>query len=447
MKMISRSGTIRSLLLLLLTYGGALAQPRALTLDEVLRMADEQSIDVRKARAALDRASLATRSARALSLPEVTAGADYFLNPQRDILFVAPGSSLNETGTTQAFPIGGHHSANLTLDIRQPLYDPLRRMERVIAESGVEVSKAELEVARALVRMNAEKAFYHALYARSEKEAREEQVKTVLANLDLALARFRGGRAMALDTLTANVTVARAKADAQRAGFNYLGSLLTLARILNLPDYENLTVEGRLEIPSAPGPSGGDMVASIGRLNSAELRLAQTERAAAETYATAQSYAAYPRLDAVGRVRGLGQGDEWLPSDMKFAMTSQVGLSAFYPISDLWRGNPKKEEAELRVQEAQLEIDRIRQSDSTRLDAILLNMRAARAQLLAEQAGVEQAQRAAEITMVLYKEGRATLTDVEQAQSRVLDARLAEQQVSLQFLDAYAELKAVIGDL
>ncbi len=74
-------------------------------------------------------------------------------------------------------------------------------------------------------------------------------------------------------------------------------------------------------------------------------------------------------------------------------------------------------------------------------------MRAARAQLLAEQAGVEQAQRAADITMILFKEGRSALIDVEQAQGRVLEARLAEQQMSLQFLEAYAELKAVVGDL
>ncbi len=447
MKTTSLYGALRLLLVLLLPGGVMIAQPRTLTLDDVLRLADEQSLDVRRARIALERASRAIESARALYLPEVSAGADYTFNIQRGVFFVAPGTFFNETGSTQVFPIGSRHAGSLTLNISQPLYDPVRRMQQRVAEAGVEVSKAELEASRALVRMNAEKAFYRALYARDEKQTRDEQIAMALANLDVTLARWRGGRAMALDTLTAGVTAARAKTVAQRANFNYLGALLTLATVLDLPDYQNLAVAGKLEIPSAPGPSGGDMVESIDRLNSAQIRLAEAHRAAAETNVALESFSTYPTVDAVGRIQGLGQSDKILPEDPRFAMTSQIGISAFYPISQLWQGNPRREEAVLRVQEAALEIERIRREDSSQREAVLLHMRAARAQLLAEQAGVEQAQRAADITMILFKEGRSALIDVEQAQGRVLEARLAEQQMSLQFLEAYAELKAVVGDL
>ncbi|MDB5035643.1 MAG: outer rane efflux protein [Chlorobi bacterium] len=424
----------------------ARAQPRSLTLEQALQLADEQSLDIRKARMALDRSAIAIRAAHGLYLPEVSAGADYAFSIQRGVFFVAPGTPFNETGVTQAFPIGSRQSATLTLNITQPLYDPIRRMQQTVAEAGVEVSRAQLEVARALVRMNVEKAFYRAVYMQSERGAREQQVKTAMANFDVAQARWKGGRAMALDTLTAGVTVARARADAERANYDYLGSLLLLARTLNIPDYQNLNVVGSLDIPTSPGPSGGDLTASIGRLNSAQLKLAQAERAAAQTNVGLETYRAYPTLDAVGRVQGLGQSNSVLPDDAKFAMTSQIGLSALYPISNLWRGNPKQEDAELRVQEADLEIARIHQNDSVQLESILLQMRGAKAQIVAEEASLDQARKAVEITMILYKEGRAGIIDVENAQSRVLDAQMTGDRLRLQFLEAYAELKAVVGD-
>jgi outer membrane protein TolC len=293
--------------------------------------------------------------------------------------------------------------------------------------------------------MNAEKAFYRALYAKSESSARDGQIKAAMSNVDIALARFAQGRAMALDTLTANVTLARARAESERARYNYLSARLALAQVLDLPDYREIEVEGELVIPTAPGPSGGGMLPSITGINSAELRVAEAERTAAQTTVSLEGYRAYPILNAVGRWQTLGQSSSMIPDDFRWAMTSQIGLSANYPISNLWRGNPRMEEAKIRVREAELEIARIRHEDSARVEALLLAMQGMRAQVVAEEASVDQARKAVDITMILYKEGRASLLDVELAQSRVLDAELAEGRIKLQFMEAYAELKA-IGD-
>lgn len=435
-----------ALAMVAIAASGAWAQGRTLTLDEALRLADEQSVDVRKARLALERAEHGIASARALFLPEVNASADYSLNLQRQVFFVAPGTPLNQTETTQAFTVGSRHSAGLALNVVQPLYDPLRRMQQMVAESGAEVSRAQLAAAQALVRMNAEKAYYRAVYARSESQARQRQIETATRNLDISLAKFRQGRALALDTITAGASVARAKAEAERARYGYLSALLTLAQILDLPDYQNLDVSGELVVPSEPGPSGGDPGLTMARPNSAQKVVAETQRAAAASSARLEAGTAYPVINAVGRWQALGQSSNTVPDDARWAMTSHVGLAAQWPISNLWRFDSREEEALLRVREAELEIERIVKNDSAHMESLVLAMRAARAQLLAEQASVTQTQRAVDITMILYKEGRATLLDVENAQSRVLDARLAEERVKLQFLDAYAEFKAIAGE-
>jgi outer membrane protein TolC len=434
------------LLLWLLVPAALGAQTRVLTLEETLRIADEQSIDIQRARAAVERSARAVESARALFLPEVSATGDYAYHMQPQVLFFAPGTPFNETETTQSFMIGSRHSAGLAVNVVQPIYDPIRRMERAVAESDAGVSTAQLAMARSLVRMNAEKAFYRALYARSESSSREEQIKAAMSNLDVALARFSKGRAMALDTLTANVSVARARAEAERARYNYLAARLALAQILDLPNYRDLEVEGTLEVPTAPGPSGGDMVESAGTINSAELHVAEAERAAAESSVTLEGYRAYPTINAVGRWQALGESNSSIPSDMRFAMTSQVGLSAYYPIFNLWRGNAELEEAKIRVREADLEIARIRHEDSAHVESLLLAMQGLRAQIVAEEASVDEAGKAVDVTMILYKEGRASLLDVERAQSRVLDAALAGDRIKLEFMESYAELKALLDN-
>lgn len=433
------------LLLPLMLSTVAVAQKRVLTLEEALRLADEQSLDLRRARRALERSSKAIAAARALYLPEVNASSDYLYNLQRPVLFVAPGTPFNETGQTEAFPIGSRHAAGLAIDLTQPLYDPSRSMRRSVAEAEVQVAEAQLGVVRRQVRLNAEKAFYRALFAGAERDVREQQVGTALANLDIILARFRNGRSMALDTITAGASLARARADAERARFGEQQALLLLAQVLDIDDYGSIAVEGALKIPAAPGPSDGDMVEPVDRMSSAGVHLAEARIGAAKTNVELEGAAAYPAINAVARWQALGQSNADLPEDIRWAMTSHVGISALYPLSELWRGNPRREEAELRVREAELELEQVRRDDSVQLRTLLLMMEGARAQVVAEQASLEQAQRAADITMILYREGRATLLDVEQAQARVREAELAEDRVTLQFLEAYAELKALVG--
>jgi outer membrane protein TolC len=420
------------------------AQQRTLTLDEALRIADEQSIDIRRARAAAERSAYAVEHARRAFLPEISATANYFVNPQRQVLFVAPDVPFNETGTTQAFPIGSRFSTALSLNITQPLYDPLRRAEKEVAEADVMASSAQLEIARKIVRLNAERAFYRALYARTEQSEREEQISQAMSNLDLTLARFRGGRAMPLDTLTANATVARMRAAAERARYNYLGAKLTLARILDLPDYENLEVSGTLDLPLPPGPSGGAMIATEGGMNSPEARAAETRRAAAEADVRVQSLTSAPTINAVANVMTGGESNSINPADYRWAMTSQLGIILYYPIFNLWRSDPKREEAQMRVREAEIELEGIRKSDSAQRQQFLLDMQAARAELRAEEAALEQGKKAIEIAMILYKEGRASLPDLEAAQSRVTETRLAAERAKLEFMEVYAELKSIL---
>ena len=419
---------------------------QALSLADALRLADSQSVDVRKARLAVMRAERAIAVEQAEWLPTVQATGDYTLNIQKPVLFAAPGTPFNQTDVPQAYPIGNRHAAGLGLDVAQPLYDPLIRMRRLVAEAGAEVSRAQLQAARSLVRMNTEKAFHRAVYARSERQVREEQIRTAMANLDLSLARFKQGRAMALDTITAGAGVARARADAERSRFAYERALLNLAQLLDLPDRRTLEVTGTLDVPTEPGPSGGDPMLAAGPGRSAAVMVAERERSAARASAELAGATAYPRIDAVGHWQALGQSNQAAPTDARWAMTSHVGVRAVWPISNLWRDDAQQQEAELRVREAELEIERLADADSAQLESLMLDMRGARALITAEHASVEQAEKAIGITMILYREGRATLVDVEVAQSRVLEAQLAEDRAKLQFLDAYAEFKAIVGN-
>jgi outer membrane protein TolC len=139
-----------------------------------------------------------------------------------------------------------------------------------------------------------------------------------------------------------------------------------------------------------------------------------------------------------------GESNSINPADYRWAMTSQLGIILYYPIFNLWRSDPKREEAQMRVREAEIELEGIRKSDSAQQEQLLLDMQAARAELRAEEVALEQGEKAIEIAMILYREGRASLPDLEAAQSRVTETRLAAGRAKLEFMEVYAELKSIL---
>jgi outer membrane protein TolC len=104
------------------------------------------------------------------------------------------------------------------------------------------------------------------------------------------------------------------------------------------------------------------------------------------------------------------------------------------------------EDARLRAEEVKLEIERIRKRDSAQVEDLLLALQGARARIRAEEASLEQARKALEIAKILYNEGRVTQLEVESAQSRLADVQLAIERIKLEFLESYAELKALVKE-
>lgn len=423
----------------------ASAQQRTVTLDDALHMADEASFEIRRLRLSVERVAADVEGVNEEYGPDIFASAEYSLSPQPQILFVNPDVSFNTTGEMDALVIGGHHIVSASIAARQPLYDPRRRLRLRLAESGVGVAEAELEVARATLRRNVERLFYRVLFARIEKKTREDLIKQGVANLDFTLARFRQGRALPLDTVTAAAALARAKADAHRAALGYQAALLQLARRIGIADAQTIELDGSLEIPTAPGPSGGDMTITPGFPGSARLRLAEKRLEASGIALESEERITAPTIDLVGNVRGAAQGDGYVPDQWAWGMTSFVGLVAGMSISQVWRGDPRREAARIRIRENQLAILEIKHEDSIAVETVLFDMQAVRAQIDAEEATLEQSRKAIEITTILYREGRATWLDVETAQNRLLETELVLERLKLRFLEDYAELKAIAG--
>lgn len=438
--------------LLLLKAFACTGQTRTLTLDDALRIADEQSVDIRRARVALERSQKAIQTAQAAWLPEAGFNGDLTWNIKRPVLFLPPGTPLNPGTGIQSFETGSRYATGVSATLTWPLYDPAKNAQGRLAETGTDISRAQLSAVRTQVRMNATKAFYRSLYARSEQITREAQIETAAKNLQIVLARYREGRATPLDTLTAATTVVRAQAQAERAGYNERTARLTLANVLEISNYETIEVKGTLQIPAPPGPSGGDTpvmatpetTGRTGSLITPAQELAVARRVAAQAERDAERAGLYPTVNAVGKVQATGQDNTLDPADAKWAVWSQAGLTASYTLSNIWRNDPKREEAELKVKEAELELLRIRQDDSVQVDQLLLRLRGARALAAAETATVTQSQKSVEIATILYKEGRATLLELESAQSKLLDARLAAERAALEYFENYAELQALL---
>lgn len=426
------------------------AQVRTLTLEEAIRIADEQSLDIRRAKITVDRAQKSIESARAAFLPEVRFDGEVLWNIQRPQLFLPPNTPLNQSDQITSIIVGSNYATTASGSIYLSLIDPVKSAQTKLASASAAGVAAQYQALRTTVRMTVRKAYYRALFAHSENQMRTAQTVSSDVNLQIVRARFREGRATPLDTLTANTTMVRSRAQAQRADFAERTAKLMLTQILDLPNNDSLQLQGSLDLPTPPGPSDGiDATSgmSYARLRTAAESIAQHQRTNASVAVDADKAYLYPSLQAFGRTQLIGQSNSFDPDKARWVVVSQLGINAAYVLSNLWTTSARREESELKLREAELELQSVRRNDSIQLDQLLLRIQAARVLVSSEQASVDQSKKAVEIASILYKEGRTTLFELENTQSKLLDAQIAERRASLEFYDSVAELQALTDEL
>lgn len=383
---------------LLVPREGAL--PASLTLQQALEEAEARSPAIIAARARVEAAEARIRQAGFRSNPELSLEVENFL------------------GTGE---LSGFQGTETTLAVNQRLDLGGRRRTRVAAaRADLAAEQLRLAIARADLAQSVREQFARAITAR-------ERLRIATENEGLAreLARVTGilveeGREPPLRAIRARSAAAQTAAELEAARAEEQASRGTLAALFGVTDPPEEVVGGLLDLQPA----------TINPEHSLEVRLAEAERLRAEA--------------EVGREVSSGRIDPAIGLGVRHVReTGDIGLvggiSMPLPIFDRNQGNIAAARANVRAAEANLAS--VTASARVRARNAIINVEAAQARVEAlERAAVPEAAEALRLTQLSYREGRATLLELLDAQNAYRSAKTALVDARLALALATAEL-------
>ena len=409
---------------------GSGAPATALTLDDVIDLAEARSEQIAIAQFGVARAVAGEQRARSERLPQLNGGASYDRTLKSEFSGLFSGSSADGGfggGDFSDLPFGQPNAFRLNLAFSQALYAGGRiDAQQQLAAVGRSVADNSLKSARAQLVLDATQAFYDA--ALTDRlvviaGASLEQAEVTLALVELA---YNAGRAPEFEALRARVARDNQRPNVIRARANRTIAYLRLKQLLEIPAAQPVTVsveldDATLEPPArfaAPLAAVTAVPASqtaAGRVPVQQAASAVQAREAALRITKAQRRPYVSLNSAFGEVAYAG-----VPGFNDWRTNWTVGASVQIPLFTGGRLKAEEVSAGADVGEARARQKLAVELSEAETEATLAVLEAVVATWKASAGTVEQAARAYEIADLRYREGIST-------QLELLDARLVLQ--------------------
>jgi outer membrane protein TolC len=444
-----------SLLAAVLMVQTAPALP-VLTLEQALREARQQNLDIQQAEARLRQAQEFSAKAWSYYLPQIVAGGSYTHNSTgaevtlptgyyvRDMLTPqgpATGADPNVPGnrTTLALQPSGSFTAVIQkqdqlgaqVDVKQTLIAPYLWPTIAAAYTGEKVAGLSTENVRREVLFGVAQAYYGVTNLKQLVEVAERQLSLTREREKDARVRFEAGAAPKVALLRAEIDRAQAEQDLKRAQNGLESARLALAALLVRP------VDFEVEIPPAPKPPEGDAEAAALRDRPDVLAAVSTvdltrQQRTAAWLKYSPSVAAFGQYRWANLTGFTGQESAWF-----------VGVGLTWNLLDGGLREAEIREAEARVAESEAarhnaEVRAVEEVRQARLD-----MESALANKAKAAERVALARENERLVAVSYKAGSATYLEstdatesLRQAEISLVTESLAADLATLRLLKA-----------
>ncbi len=402
------------------------------TLERALDQALAHNPDARLARNRIAAAQAGLEQANAAFWPRLQFQSSYTRTDNPMMVF---GSILNQRAFSQSLnfnDVPDVDDLNARGLVTVPLYTGGRnKAGREAAKANTEAAKQDNEAVRNALAFEVARTFHTVLKTREFIRAAEAAVNSYQTNLVIANRRLEGGALLRTDVLDIQVRLAQAQEDLVRA--RNANALATRA-LRNLLGVEQGDFEVAETAPNADVPQSMDFS------KRAELGAArQRERAAEEQVRGARS-GYLPRLSAFG---SLDYDYGWKYENGGGSYTAGGMLQW-----DVWDGNltrAKVREARANLDSAREEQRKLNLALSLEADQAQLELKAATERLAVTSEAVTQASQSADMTRARFEQGAALATQLMDAETALVGARVRRAEAEADQRIAIAALRKALG--
>ena len=431
------------------------AAPTLLSLEDALRIALSENVSVKVADKEVERTGYARKGSYAALFPQVSGSGSYQRTIKKQVMYMdfdmggfgggGESGSGSSGGSGGGFEVGRWNTWSAGVNATLPLVNA--QLWETIRISGMDVELA-VEKARSsrLETVNQVKqAFFACLLAREAFEVYKSAYENALENCNQIQRRFNAQRASELDLTRAKTTLANAIPNVYDAESSVILSLWQLKAVMGVDLEENIDVAGSLDDYAQHMlydlHESGELTLEN---NSTVRQLAlQAEQLAAAV--KAQKYAFLPSLSLSFNYSINAMTNDFNFSEYRWSPYSFVGLNLSIPIFS--GGQRLNAVRQARVQAEELDLQRANTERQLKISIrqYLNQMETAMKSYASAQSAAGTALKAYDIAAKSYDVGRSTLTDLNDAQLALTQARLGVSQAVFNFVVAKANLENTLG--
>jgi len=423
------------LLSLLGTAKGFSQEIIKLTLEKAVQIALENNQQIQLAADDKRLAGEKIRETTASLFPKIDGTLNYTRNIKSPVFFsnIAP----------EPIRIGNDNSFFAGLSLQQAIWLGGRLFTaRDIAELARDASEENLRITKENTVLEVTKTFYSVLLMKDVLRVAEETIANARDNYELILKLKREGMASEFDSLRAKVRVANIQPEVIQARSNVESVTNMLKFLLNMDLQQPVEIVGELKYKTTEFPEDETRFALQHRKELQALRIqAEIQRKVKKIEWSNH----LPSVIAKADWQKQASSDDFRIAANEQATIISAGVVIQVP---LFHGF----ETTARVQQAQINIEKIDKQLDLLSKQIFLEVRNSRLKLMeaeervqAQTESVQQAEKALEIARVRFRNGLSTQVELNDAEFALANTKLARLSAIYDYLTARADYEKALG--
>jgi outer membrane protein TolC len=433
-----RTNCAVSVLLSIVAIQAAVAQPRALTIEQSVQLGLQNSKTFHASRMKSEYASAKAGEVKASLFPSIRVQASY----QR--LSEVPEFNIPFPGIPTIFPyIANTYAARATL--QQPLFTGWK-LQGAADNASYQAGAAQADVARdkADLILGVKTAYWSLHRAGEVRRLAEESVAQVESHLRDIENLSRQGMATANDILKVKVQLANSRIVLSDAANGVRLASISLNSMIGLPLETEIVIASPLAGASIE-PLESENLLKAALANRPELVGQELRVKAADAAVTAASGGWFPQVFLTGNYYYARPNQRIVPTVDKFNDTWDFGLSLQF---DLWNNLStlhQTTQAQAQREQTRDALGAMRDGIVLEVTQCVLNVRQARERIALSELSVQQANENYRMASEKFKAGIMTSSDLLDAEMMLLQSKLQLTGASVEHELALARLGKVVG--
>lgn len=442
-----------------------------ITLEDALKIALSENASVRVADKEIERTGYAKKGTYASLFPQIDLTASFMRTIKKQVMYmdmdmskIMGSGSSSDPGTTDSgatdsgssstetpssptgggIEVGRWNTYNAGVSASMPLVNAQLWKSLKISGKSVELAVEKARSSRLEMVTQVKQSYYAALLAKEALNVYKDVYANAVENFKQTEMRYNAQKASELEYTRAKSTVASAIPNVYNAESSVVLSLWQLKAVMGVELDQNIDVAGSLEDYT------GEMVlencTDIMNLdhNSTMRQLAIQADQLAETVKL-QQYAYIPSLALTFSYSLNAMTNDFKFSDYRWTPYSYVGLSLNIPIFSGGKRLNDVRQAKVQASELAIQVNDTERQLKIAIRQYLNTMETQMKSCAAAKEAVETAQKAYDIATKSYNVGRSTITELNDAQLALTQAKLGESQSIYSYMVAKSSLEQVLG--